>query len=170
MEYWDLLNQKRQATGLTHRRGDPVPSSLYHVVVEIWTYNSKQEVLLTLRHPDKHYGLYWETTAGSIIAGETSRQGAVRELYEETGISAHEKDLVLLGTQREEHSFIDTYITKKDFDLSEVVLQEGETIDAKLVSLKQLNQIIKEELIAKPNVRRLARFRKQFDEIIMSGT
>ena len=168
MEYWDLLNSERQTTGLIHQRGIPIPSHLYHVVVEIWTYNAKQEILLTLRHPDKHYGLCWEATGGSIVMGETSRQGAVRELFEETGILVREKDLILLGSQREEQSFIDTYISKQDFNLSDIVLQEGETIDAKLVSIDQLNQLINENQLAEPNARRLSCFKKQFEEIILT--
>ena len=34
-------------------------------------------------------------TGGSVLAGETSRQGAVRELKEETGIGVSEEELIM---------------------------------------------------------------------------
>jgi len=39
-----------------------------------------------LRHPNKkEYSNYWENTGGSVLSGETSKVGAIRELFEETG-------------------------------------------------------------------------------------
>jgi len=36
----------------------------------------------------------WETTQGSVISGETIKQGAIRELVEETGILIDENNLI----------------------------------------------------------------------------
>lgn len=35
---------------------------------------------------EKQYPLYWECTGGSVFSGETSLQGAIREVKEELGI------------------------------------------------------------------------------------
>ena len=166
MEYWDLLDINRQPLGKTQLRGQPMEEGEYHIVVEIWTVNDNNEVLLTLRHPDKPYAYHWEATAGSILTGETSAQGAVRELFEETGIAASEHELHLLGTYREKSAFVDTYILRRNTKLSEVVLQEGETIDAKWVTLSTLDQLISEGAIASPNIKRLSAVRTQFEAYI----
>lgn len=115
MEIWDLYNGERQPLNKTHVRGQSLSPGEYHVIVEIWTVNSEGRLLLTLRHPDKDiFPGFWENTGGSILAGETSRQGAVRELFEETGIAVEESELHYLGTRREESAHADTYIVKKD--------------------------------------------------------
>lgn len=44
------------------------------------------KLLTTERSRNKTYPLKWEVTGGSILKGETAAEGAVRELYEETGI------------------------------------------------------------------------------------
>lgn len=86
-EYWDLYDENRRPLGETHLRGLALPKGTYHIVVEVWTVNSKGEILLTLRDPKKEtYPDKWECTGGSILAGETSKTGAVRELFEEIGI------------------------------------------------------------------------------------
>lgn len=85
-ELWDLYNQERQKTGIVHERGNPVPQSFYHLVVSVWIMNSQGQYLISQRHPDKPYPMYWECTGGSVLAGESSLQGAVREVKEELGL------------------------------------------------------------------------------------
>ena len=167
MELWDLLDENRKPLGKTQLRGKPMRQDEYHIVVEVWTVNENNEILLTLRHPDKPYAYHWEATAGSILSGETSVQGAIRELFEETGILANEQELHLLGTIRENSAFVDTYILRKNVSLSDVVLQEGETIDVQWVSLKKLDKLILAGEIAKPNIRRLSDVRPQFEAYIL---
>ena len=92
----------------------------------------QEEILVTLRHPAKEtYANCWENTGGSVLAGETSRQGAVRELKEETGIGVSEEELMLLGSVRGISAFYDFYVVRKDVELSDIVLQENETADAR---------------------------------------
>ena len=47
---------------------------------------------------------------------ETSRQGAVRELKEETGIGVSEEELMLLGSVRGISAFYDFYVVRKDVE------------------------------------------------------
>lgn len=167
MELWDLLDEKRQPLNKMHNREDNMIIGQYHVVVGIWTVNSNNEILLTLRHPDKkEYPNFWENTAGSVLAGETIREGAVRELFEETGIVANEDELFLLGTKKEETAFVDTYILRRDVKISELTMQEGETIDAQWVTLDKLDRMIKLGAIALPVVKRLAFLRKSFENFL----
>ncbi len=166
-EIWDLYDRDRNPLGITHIRGQYLKSGTYHIAVGIWTVNSKNEVLLTLRSPLKRdWPNVWENTAGSLVHGETSRQGAVRELYEETGIKISEDELFFLGTERGRNAIGDCYIVRNDTALEDIVFQEGETCDAKWVSLSELDKMIEEGLVAPPVARRLRKIRKGFEAFI----
>ncbi len=163
MELWDLYDENRQALGRTHRRGEELKDGENHTVVAIWVVNSRQEILMTLRHPEKEeYPNKWENTGGSALAGESSKEGAVRELFEETGIRVTEEDLFLLGTTKESTAFVDLYVTRKDVSLSYLIMQEGETVGAKWVSLEELDQHIQDGSLAKPIGERLLPYREKF--------
>ena len=84
-ELWDLYDSSRKKTGVAVERGQTIPEGSYHLVVSVWIMNSKGEFLLSQRHPDKPYPLYWECTGGSVLAGESSLEGPVREVREELG-------------------------------------------------------------------------------------
>lgn len=53
--------------------------------------------VILLRHPHKPDGNTWGLPAGKVEAGEADCAAMVRELQEETGYSAHEAKLELLG-------------------------------------------------------------------------
>ena len=167
MEKWDLFDEKRKPLNRTHTRGNEMVIGENHIVVDIWTVNSDKEILLTLRHPDKEiYPNFWENTGGSVLTGETSRSGAVRELFEETGINVNEDELVLLGTRKETTAFVDTYIVRKDISIPGLTMQEGETVDAKWVSIEKLDEMINNGDIASPVAERLEPLRKKFEDFL----
>ena len=83
MEKWDLYNAKREKSGITVCRGEIIPKGLYHLSVSVWIVNQQGQYLLSQRHPKKQYPLYWECTGGSVLSGETSLQGAIREVKED---------------------------------------------------------------------------------------
>ncbi len=130
---------------------------------------SDKEILLTLRHTDKEiYPNFWENTAGSVLKGETSRLGAVRELFEETGINVKKDELVLLGTRKETTAFVDTYIVRKDISISDLTMQEGETVEAKWVNIEILDEMIDNGDIAAPVAERLKALRKKFENFLFN--
>ncbi len=128
-ELWDLLDAQRNLTGLTALRG-PIPEGYYHIVIDIWTMLPDGRILLTRRHPEKPaFPGMWEGTAGSVIAGETSLEGALRELREETGLQAKPEQMTLLGSEQTECDFLDTYLYRCP-DLEPVLhLQAEEVVD-----------------------------------------
>lgn len=88
MEIWDLYDENRQLTGRTHIRGEELPDGCYHLVVHVWIRNSRGEYLISQRAADRPtYPLKWECVGGSVIKGEDSLHGALREVREEVGIS-----------------------------------------------------------------------------------
>ena len=82
----------------------------------------------------------WECTSGLIQSGETSIDGIIRELNEEIGISVNPNELKLFNTYIEESSnFIrDVYILNKDIPLENFHFNDGEVIDCKYVTKKEL--------------------------------
>lgn len=88
MEIWDLYDEKRKLTGRTHIRGEELPDGCYHLVVHVWIRNSRGEYLISQRAADRPtYPLKWECVGRSVIKGEDSLHGALREVKEEVGIS-----------------------------------------------------------------------------------
>jgi len=135
MELWDIYDADRQPKGYTHVRGEEMKPGDFHIIVNVWIRNSRGEYLLTKRSPNKEWGGYWECTGGSAVAGDSSLETAVKEVKEEAGItlSPQTGELIYTYNRLESHGnpdFCDVWFFEKDFDISEVVFQEGETCDA----------------------------------------
>ena len=162
-ELWDLYDINRNPLGRTFPRGE-MNVGEYHIVVSIWTIDTNNKILLTLRSPDKEpFPDAWECTGGSALAGETSIDAAVRELYEETGINASPEDLTLIDSETGETAFFDVYVLRRDVPLSELIFQQGETVDAKWVTMAELEALYSNGEFSFPNERRLKALRAEFD-------
>ena len=133
-EIWELVDGQKRKTGILHERihSNLIPKGLFHIVVEIWTKTPDGRILLTQRSPQKPMGLRWECTMGSILFGEDSRDGAVRELAEETGISAKKEDLIFLGDEFYDNWIVDSYLYLPK-EMPKLSLQEEEVCDARFV-------------------------------------
>lgn len=87
MELWDLYNEKRELIGRDHIRGEEIPQGCYHLVVHVWIRNGKGEYLISQRSADRpSFPLMWECVGGSVLKGEDSLTGAIREVQEEVGV------------------------------------------------------------------------------------
>lgn len=171
MELWDLLDKDRNPLGVTHPRGRqyPMPPHTYHTVVSVFTVDTQNRLLLTLRAPTKGmYPNYWEFTGGSGIAGEDSLTSAHRELSEETGITMPKEELTLLGTLREPSAFMDCYLCRLDKSGEDmtITLQEGETVDFKWVTFCELETMIHKGLIPPPCAMRYGFVKQALTDII----
>ena len=88
MDLCDLYTENRAHTGKTHIRGEKIPEGYYHLVVHVWIRNSKGEYLISQRAANRPtFPLFWECVGGSVLVGENSIDGAIREAYEEVGIT-----------------------------------------------------------------------------------
>ena len=100
MELWDLYDKNRVPTGQMHIRGEEIPDGFYHLVVHVWIRNSKGEYLISQRAADRPaFPLMWETVGGSVLAGEDSLTGAIREVKEEVGLDVLPESGRLLFTK-----------------------------------------------------------------------
>ena len=143
-EVWDAYDAEGNKLGIDIYRDEPVPDGMHHIVVEIYLITKDGKMLTTQRHPNKGYPLKWEVTGGSIVKGETSKQGAIRELLEETGIEVSEDNILLAHTEVTNPSIYKCYVAIIEHK-KEIRLQEGETVDFKWVSYEEFFTMIKTE-------------------------
>lgn len=147
MEFWDIYDKNRIKTGRKHERGKPLPAGEYHLVVTILIINSRKEILVTKRHPDKPYPNMWECPGGSVLTGEDSLEGALREVKEEIGIDLPNNSGDLVKSEIRNHDFKDVWLFHHDFDIEETVLQPEEVTDAKWVTLTELESMFNEGIV-----------------------
>lgn len=133
-----MYTSTRQPLGRKILRGAPIPRGEYHIVVQVMTINRNGEILLTQRVPEKTSGGKWECSGGCAVSGETGKEAAVRELFEETGIRAHEDEILLEWTLTTDSMIRDFFILVKDVPLSALRLQSIEVCAAKWVSFERL--------------------------------
>ncbi len=161
MEYWDLYDKDRNLLGKTHLRGDKFNEGEYYVCCEVWVMNPEGKMLTTKRHPNKKAGNLWEFVGGWTLAGETTMQSAVRELFEETGIKVQEDDLMFLATNASKNYFQDIYTVVSDVPIESVVLQPDETVDAKWSSFEDIEKMIANEEFVYTVGKRFETFKNQ---------
>lgn len=148
MEYWDAVDVRGELLGKRIIRDQPIPEGWYHHVVEILVATPDGHVFVTQRAPNKTFPLKWEITGGSVLAGERVLQGAVRELWEETGLDIEEADLTYLNTLIGDNYLFHSYLTVIDVDGSLVRMQDGETVDWRLLSWDEFFAWIKDGKVA----------------------
>ena len=140
MELWDIYDADRQKTGRLHQRGLPLAPGEYHLIIDVCTV-ARGRLLLTRRHPDKHWGGMWECTGGAVQAGEDTLTAARRELREETGIPARPEELTRLGTVRGHNYFCVSYLVRRDSAVGELRLQAEEVVESRWVTLREFDEM-----------------------------
>ena len=145
-EIWDVYDINKNKKNKFHKRGVPLDKDDYHIVIHAWVVNSNDEVILTKRHSSKKIcPNMWECTEGSIVAGESSVEGAVRELKEEIGLNFKIADAKFFASFVLDFSntIIDSYFFKRDVDINDLVLQENEVSEAIIVNEKVYREMCK---------------------------
>ena len=123
-EIWDLYDEHRHIIG-THVRGQELPADGYHLVVHVWIKNSQNLYLISQRSSSrKTFPLMWECVGGSVLKGENSLQGALREAKEEVGIDLPaDKGKLLFSEVRKSvdgkkfNDILDVYLFEYDGDI-----------------------------------------------------
>lgn len=147
MELWDIYDKCLERTERTHIRGEVLKEEEYHLIVHIFPYNSKGEILIQKRAKTvKTKPGMWAATGGSVVAGETAWEGCKRELKEEIGLIATKENAELFGIQKKGNHFRSIWLVKSDVDIAEVVLQEEEVEDAKWVTPNEVRQMVRENI------------------------
>jgi 8-oxo-dGTP pyrophosphatase MutT (NUDIX family) len=152
MEIFDAYDKNGNALGYELIRGETIPIGVYHKIVQIYTIDEKGRILITQRHPMKHFGYYWEITAGSVLKDENELNAAVRELDEETGIKVSKDSLTLVKIYLGQNSIWFTYIHKINMLNHVIQLAKDETIDYRFISIEEFNHMIQTKQFPKPSL------------------
>ena len=143
-EIWDVYDRNKKKTGRLHQRGLFLRKNEYHIVIHAWVVNSRDEVILTKRHSSKKIcPNKWECTEGSILTGEDSLDGAVRELKEEIGLSFEKEDGIFLTSFILERvkTIIDSFMFRRDVNIEDLILQENEVSEAMIVNREKYSEM-----------------------------
>ena len=143
MEFMDVYDENRNLTGRIRPRGQGWLPGEYGLIVCAWVYNSRAQVLLTLRAQEKTWGLTWENSGGAAQAGEDSLTAITREVWEETGIRRSPRDFVLLRTERDGAFHLVHYALHGDAPIGDIRLLAGATADAKWVTLEEAEAMVR---------------------------
>ena len=151
-ELIDVLDENGNKTGEVETKEEIYKRGLWHRSVHIWIENDKQELLVQKRNPLKNTfpNLWALSSAGHVIAGETSIESGLRELKEELDVDAKKEDLEFLFTikrvQPYKDSYIrvfdDVYLLHKNIDVTKTKLQVEELTDIKYVYYEYLENCL----------------------------
>ncbi len=151
MELWDLYDENRIKTGKTKIRGDKFEDGEYHIVIHLFIFNEKNELLIQQRAEDKYgWPSRWDVTVGgSALSGETSAEALYRECLEEIGYALPEGITRPHFTINFKDGFDDFYVLRvKDIDLSTLELQKEEVQAVRWASKDEVLELFdKEEFV-----------------------
>ena len=130
MEYWDIYDDDRNKTGkiIARNNRDDLGENENHIAMHVALFNSKGEMLLQRRSLMKKDdpGKWDFSSRGSILKGETSQEGAHREMLEELGIDYNFNNIKPSFTKKYPNVFDDFYIIEKDIDIDDITIQKEE--------------------------------------------
>jgi len=142
-EEWDIYDVNRIPTGRTMKRGAPNRPGDYHIVVHVCIFDKEGNMLIQQRADGKRgWPGKWDfTLGGHVVAGETSRQGAERELREELGITEELQDAPFL-TVTFSDGFDDYYLLERNVDPCSLVLQSDEVQNVRYAPKDEIKRMI----------------------------
>lgn len=156
-EIFDIVDENGNPTGKTIERKEAHRIGARHRTAHIWIIRQikgETEVLLQKRsmNKDSFPGRFDTSAAGHIQAGDEPLESAKRELFEELGIKAEDKDLKFAGTfnvdyEKEFHGnlFKDkeiafVYVYTGDVEINKLVLQKDELDSVEWFNAKEVKE------------------------------
>ena len=145
-EHFDVCDPWGVPTGEALPRNEVHRRGLWHRSSHLWVVNSRREVLLQRRHPEKQTdpGRWDIAVAGHLSAGQSPLEAIVREAQEELGLVLDPAALVFLGASPKEYlepGFADrewqhAFATVWNGHLDTLVLQADEVTAARWIDLE----------------------------------
>lgn len=144
MEKWDLYTRNREKTGREHVRGEKIPEGFYHLVVHIWIRNHKGEYLISQRSASRPtFPLMWECVGGSVLMGESSIDGALREVKEEVGLDLEPETGKILFTKIRGtfNDIVDVWLFEYNGDLHLDDATTDEVSDCRWMTVSEIRKL-----------------------------
>jgi len=145
MEYWDLYDKDRKKLSKIVERGNKLQDDEYHLVINAWIKNEKNEYLISQRAATKSHPLMWECTGGSVLQGESPIDAAIREIKEELGIDVDKSKGVLIGSTLRYYwgcpDILDVYVFESNVKMEDIVYQKEEVCKVMWASVDQIKEL-----------------------------
>ena len=162
LELFDILREDGSVSGIVRERGVAHLDGSLHPTSHIWIVRRNRkngwDLLLQKRslRKDSNPGCYDISSAGHVAAEDAYLPAALRELEEELGIRAEEKDLHLAGMRKayfedvfygkpfRDYEISAVYIYDRPVDEKKLILQESEVERVKWMDFKECCREVKE--------------------------
>ena len=152
-EYFDVLDENGNPIGKISPKTEVHNKGYWHRTVHIWIINNNNEILLQRRSKNKkrHPNILTISCEGHIQAGESSINGAIREIDEELGLKVNSDELTFIKTIKHSecrkpdyynNEFKDFYILKTNTSINEMSFQKEEISEIMFVDFDKLKQLI----------------------------
>lgn len=143
MELWDVYDIDRRPLGETVPRGRKLRADQYHTVIHVCIFNSEGKMLIQQRQARKSWAYKWDVSCGGcVVAGETPREAAQREVFEELGLKIELEGVRNALTVSFENGFDDFYLINAEPELSALRLQQEEVQAVRWASMEEIFSMI----------------------------
>ena len=142
MELWDVYDSNGKPTGRVKAAYQGAEKGEYRLVCSLWIINQQRQALLQKRSMKKKVDPgKWNITGGHSIAGETSMQACIREAAEEIGMILQPEDIRLFTRSFVDGIIYDDYITTKEFNITDAIVQPEEVTELKWMTLAEIREL-----------------------------
>ena len=162
-EMIDVLDENGIKTGEILPRSEVHRRGLWHRIIVVAVVNDKNEILLQQRshNKDKNPDMWDISITGHISSGQDSLSAAAREINEEVsvnlGYKIDIKEFRYMFSFRKEQIVNENHIDRQYYDFfvlrknelneSDIVFQETEVQKIKFVTLSELNEMRKNNIL-----------------------
>lgn len=143
----DVYNKDREKLNIIKSR-DELIFGEYRISVHIWIVNSNNNFLVVKRSEkeDVYPGL-WAQVGGGVKAGDDSITTVIKECREELGLEVIKEEIELIDSYSRTEDIVDVFVVRKDINIDELILEEDEIVEVKLVSFDEFENMIKNDKV-----------------------
>lgn len=152
----DIRNASGEPTGRRVPREHELQDGEFMLAVHVFLYREDGQFLLQKRSMQKRlYPGKWDVTGGGVLAGEDSLHAACREVQEEIGLSLAPERMQRLTRLKRPPCFFDVWVCRHTFELQDLVLQREEVDDVRLVTPREMLEILFDREFPDPGYREI---------------